>query len=625
MLKKFLIGTFALALVVSVGAMTADAFSGATLKQGSKGADVMELQTKLGLTADGSFGPMTKAALMAFQASNGLTADGVAGPITLAKLVGMAVIGTYPAGCTSSVGFSSLTGLSCAGTVGTFPAGCTSAVGFSSTTGAKCDGTTGGTTPTTVTGGAGDAELTHYSTSEKSTIDEGEEGVKVLGFKVEAIDSDVSVTFVKVMIDKGTQQTVGSSQKITDYVDSVDIYKGATKVGGVDASDFSRDTNTDPDMYSKSIAVSNTVVKEGDKDPFYVVFNAIGDLNEDEEAEELDVEIDSFRFLDGTGMSFTNDPIETVSNSVEFNASTTSVDLKSSTSNPDDDSVLVVDNDISDEVLALAFKLDVDQDSSDVKITELPVKLTFTENDEASDVDWAETVIDSVVVKFMGEEYTADLSFDDTLADGTGTATYLVDLTDEEVVLSGDDVEEAKVYITFAEQENAYSEDMTVTASVLKASILAEDTDEETVPLGGANQIGAELTLKLAVPTVTITAVTPSKNEASTVGTYTFDFTIKATDGDVTFDTDLVAGDLTYEVVSGGTATAAAEINYLEDYEDEGAGNVYTIVEGEETTFTVDVTLSDVSAATTYRVKILTIAGITVDKLSASLALEPEA
>ena len=60
----------------------------AVLKQGSKGAQVVNLQTKLkGLgfdpgSADGRFGPATKKALIAFQKSKGLRADGIAGPKT---------------------------------------------------------------------------------------------------------------------------------------------------------------------------------------------------------------------------------------------------------------------------------------------------------------------------------------------------------------------------------------------------------------------------------------------------------------------------------------------------------------------------------------------------------------
>ncbi|MDD4797311.1 MAG: peptidoglycan-binding protein [Eubacteriales bacterium] len=63
-----------------------------TLRQGSSGDDVKELQTilkKLGYlsgTADGKFGAATKKAVIALQKARGLTADGVAGSNTFAKL-----------------------------------------------------------------------------------------------------------------------------------------------------------------------------------------------------------------------------------------------------------------------------------------------------------------------------------------------------------------------------------------------------------------------------------------------------------------------------------------------------------------------------------------------------------
>ena len=56
------------------------------LKIGSKGNLVKQLQEKLGVTADGDFGPKTEKALKEWQSKNGLTADGVAGPITLSKM-----------------------------------------------------------------------------------------------------------------------------------------------------------------------------------------------------------------------------------------------------------------------------------------------------------------------------------------------------------------------------------------------------------------------------------------------------------------------------------------------------------------------------------------------------------
>jgi putative chitinase len=58
------------------------------IRRGSKGATVAAVQAKLGLTADGDFGPGTERALMGWQRENGLEPDGVAGPLTLAKILG---------------------------------------------------------------------------------------------------------------------------------------------------------------------------------------------------------------------------------------------------------------------------------------------------------------------------------------------------------------------------------------------------------------------------------------------------------------------------------------------------------------------------------------------------------
>jgi putative chitinase len=56
------------------------------LKNGSKGDDVKKLQEKLGLAADGAFGPGTEAKVKAWQAANGLTADGIVGDGTWSKM-----------------------------------------------------------------------------------------------------------------------------------------------------------------------------------------------------------------------------------------------------------------------------------------------------------------------------------------------------------------------------------------------------------------------------------------------------------------------------------------------------------------------------------------------------------
>jgi murein DD-endopeptidase MepM/ murein hydrolase activator NlpD len=66
---------------------------GLPLQLGSQGPLVAEVQTKLGVTADGMYGPQTDAAVRDFQTRSGLVVDGIVGPITWSGLFGAASIG----------------------------------------------------------------------------------------------------------------------------------------------------------------------------------------------------------------------------------------------------------------------------------------------------------------------------------------------------------------------------------------------------------------------------------------------------------------------------------------------------------------------------------------------------
>jgi hypothetical protein len=78
--------SIALAAVAALGTATPVTAGSRTLRRGDKGADVKVLQSKLGIKADGDFGPDTEAKLKAKQKALGLEPDGVAGPKTWAKL-----------------------------------------------------------------------------------------------------------------------------------------------------------------------------------------------------------------------------------------------------------------------------------------------------------------------------------------------------------------------------------------------------------------------------------------------------------------------------------------------------------------------------------------------------------
>lgn len=56
------------------------------LRRGMKGVPVKRLQEKLGITADGDFGPATEKAVKEYQKANGLAVDGIAGPDTFTHM-----------------------------------------------------------------------------------------------------------------------------------------------------------------------------------------------------------------------------------------------------------------------------------------------------------------------------------------------------------------------------------------------------------------------------------------------------------------------------------------------------------------------------------------------------------
>jgi hypothetical protein len=75
----------ALSAVAAGGALAQDAAT--PLAPGVQSTDaVRALQKKLGVSADGVYGPKTRAAVRRFQRAHGLDVDGIAGPQTLAEL-----------------------------------------------------------------------------------------------------------------------------------------------------------------------------------------------------------------------------------------------------------------------------------------------------------------------------------------------------------------------------------------------------------------------------------------------------------------------------------------------------------------------------------------------------------
>ena len=89
-----------------------------TVSYGSRGSVVKQVQRKVGVSADGIFGPATRSAVQRWQRSHGLTADGVVGPATGSRM-GLTGSSSGSSGGGSSSGGSSSGNTSSSSVLGT--------------------------------------------------------------------------------------------------------------------------------------------------------------------------------------------------------------------------------------------------------------------------------------------------------------------------------------------------------------------------------------------------------------------------------------------------------------------------------------------------------------------------
>jgi peptidoglycan hydrolase-like protein with peptidoglycan-binding domain len=73
-------------MTLAAGAAVAQTNGNSTTTSAKASNSVVALQRALGVSADGVYGPQTKAAVRAFQRNHGLAVDGVAGPATMGAL-----------------------------------------------------------------------------------------------------------------------------------------------------------------------------------------------------------------------------------------------------------------------------------------------------------------------------------------------------------------------------------------------------------------------------------------------------------------------------------------------------------------------------------------------------------
>ncbi|MFA5751019.1 MAG: peptidoglycan-binding domain-containing protein [Candidatus Paceibacterota bacterium] len=547
------------------------------MRQGSTGADVICLQTKLGVTADGKFGPMTAASVKAYQASNGLVADGVVGPMTRAILNASAVAtpAGLPAGCTSTAGYSPITGEACS-VVMTLPAGCLSTAGYSSTTGVKCDSSTSVSLPagclstagySTVTGekcdetsssssngslGNGDGSISNIKevSSEDSDIEEGQSG-EIFAFEVE-IEGDVKIDRLDFYME--SDEAGSSSADADDYFSSAILMVDGKEVASLDVDDFGEDdydiiTNDSTDEYRLRFSGLSLVYSDGDEPEFVVVMQTNKSIDSDDLAADWTIQLDAVRYVDGRDFSSTED--STISESFGFDEEGDGEDLnlKSSSSDSinDDETLLVDASDESEWYEVFKFRLEGEENDIDLEELMLTVTTAAENYDE---------VVDDVYIEIDGNKFD-DFSVADA---GTTTADLTFDI-DGDYTIDADDIVDVVVSMRF-NQSSGYTSG-TTTVKVQTVSVEGEgatDVSDTATIVGGTKTLS----------TSTAALSNFSWSVPSTGSIIDFFFTVEADEND--FDV-LSASILDTKV---GTATGPTDTSVLPETSDFGVLSRYS-------------------------------------------------
>lgn len=562
---------------------------------------VKAVQTVVGVTADGQFGPITKAAVMAYQAANGLTADGVVGPATAAIMNATGV--TYSAGCSAGTAYSVTTGLPCTTSTSTV-AGCTAGALFSSTTGASC---TGGTTSNgTLEGGAGSVDSYNLLAGlGNEEVGEDAEDVEVAGLEIEVDDgSDLEFTAVRLVFNEGT-----ANQDFDEYAEEVSIWLDGTEVGRTDADTFNDDNN-----WTATVSLDDAIADAGETVELTVGVTGVSNLDSGDTGETWTVDFTSVRFEDADGATISEDPATAVT-TFSFETFATSADTELTISEDSDANEEVNDAHVinihateeTSDVAILSFEMEVEGDS-DVIMDSLPVTVVV-----GGAQDNVDEMIAGLSLWMDGEEIgTASISSDcltDADCAAVGTAEdYVFD--DMDVTLEAGETYEFEV------TADIYG--ITDTGDVAAGdTIYAEfDEDDETddanfdvedetgEALADADKTGSANSSASEVRDIGFNAEFVSSNATveqgevlvlSDVGTFTLTFDVTPFDGSVFID--LTAPDLTGGATesdlaqSSASGTLSCVINGVSNYTTGTDG--YRVDENETGRFTITCDLRD--------------------------------
>ena len=576
--SKFVLGFMVTAFAMTGLMMNANTAKAATcdlgtttMRVGSHGTNVSCLQTILSITADGSFGKGTKAAVMTFQAANNLTADGVVGAMSRAALSGTAAPVVTGATCPNGMLLSN----NCMAPAASNEALCPNGMTLASNcmTGAS----------TVSTSGEGSVTVTMESSPSNGTEIAYDTTKSTMALKVKATGADMSVNRVDFNFNK----------RAWLYVNKAALYDGSTMVAEKTLSSNSFDQITVGTDYRLRFDGLNVVVAKDATKVLTLKLTAPSIITDPNTLVMITVDTNSVRASDGTGLV----SYEGVSGTRTFKVKTaTAGSLVASldTATPAIGTVAVDDVDNTEGVSLLIADLKATGDA--VHVTSIPVVMTVAVTTGTTST--AE-VVDSVYLYKDGAQiasatYAADC---DDASDHTCTVTF----SDLDETIAKDATAKYTVKATLKPIDGTIvTANDTVQATMTIGSIVAEDGGFDTVTATGSS-VGLAQHMFVTAPQLTFVSATSSMTAGDATApvqpilTGTVVFKVKAVGGTIYLnkaDTTtagkraLLNGDGGIDMVAADTLTSTTySISGVSAVSD-GTDSYYTITDGNEVTVT---------------------------------------
>jgi hypothetical protein len=469
------------------------------LHTGSSGAQVTCLQNALiaaGYSipagATGYFGSQTQAAVAAWQTAAGVSPPaGYFGPISRAafNLGGTPTPGTLPAGCTSTTGYSSTTGLPCSSTPTP--------------------------TPTTLTG---NGRFTNESSLGDVTSDlhTGDGATAVVGDSFDATDGDVQLQRVDATFDLSAVTT--GSTNLDKYVTDVQLWLGDTKLASMDASDGDKASN----VWTFRFSGLNAIIKKDDTAKIYVKVVPVSSVGANEDAGSsfagtmnAKMLADSVRAIGGDGISDTYVATAISQSFTVSSATTGTLTASPASDNPVAAAVATASSTVTG-VKLLSFNLKAK--NSAAELTDLRISLNTSDNN-------LNDVVNTVYLK-----KGSDVLKSATLSTGSnGVVTF----TNIDETISKDATENYTIVVDLKGQNTAYVDGTTIIASTTVAGWDVSDSDGNSINPSAA-VAGNTQTLTGSGISVVMGTPTATKSDGGQGGidnaTFTIPFTVTAGD-----------------------------------------------------------------------------------------------